>query len=110
MHAWVKDQGLEVPHACLPEPTAYTVIESTDPDPAPRGKTMLFLGEKGKNQAWARFWEFNKKGDEIDYLHVDLSSGAVEIEKNIKRLAITCTPLTRRRTRKLTRQTLRRRD
>jgi hypothetical protein len=55
MHAWVKDQGLEVPHACLPEPTAYTVIESTDPDPAPRGKTMLFLGEKGKNQAWARF-------------------------------------------------------
>jgi hypothetical protein len=55
MHAWVKDQGLEVHHACLPEPTAYTVIESTDPDPAPRGKTMLFLGEKGKNQAWARF-------------------------------------------------------
>ena len=92
IHAWIKDQGLSAHLACLPEPTAYTVIKSTNPVQALKGKNMLFLGERGKNQAWARLKEFNMKGDEIEYLVVNLSTGAVDIERNIKNLAINLYP------------------
>ena len=53
---------------------------------------MLFLGEDKKSQAWARMKEYKTKPDEIEYLAIDLSSGNIKVERNIKNLPIKMYP------------------